>query len=149
MSSVRTNEGAVSCLSAELDASAAKIRAIYGPCLEADNLQRLLEDRSVIPYPCELRFDADLLLPGEFGHTFAKGVNPEEGFTLYLHPVYSAQPSVWPQLVVHQLAQVLSGQQVSAEEAEVFGAQVLGLSREEYFQTLCELAGQVGGDELC
>lgn len=149
MASARLNHAAVPGLPGDLQASAARIRAAYGPRLEPEALGRLLEDRSVIPYPCELRFDADLLLPGEFGHIFANGVDPYAGFTLYLHPVYSSQPSVWPQLVVHQLAQVLSGQTASVEEAEIFGAQVLGLSREEYFQTLCELAGQTGGDELC
>jgi len=35
------------------------------------------------------------------------------------------------------------GEFASAEDAETFGAAVLGLSQHEYYDTLCELAGRI------
>jgi hypothetical protein len=37
------------------------------------------------------------------------------------------------------------GDFASANDAETFGAAALGLGKEEYYQTLCELADQLGG----
>ncbi|HVV73514.1 MAG TPA: hypothetical protein VHI52_18720, partial [Verrucomicrobiae bacterium] len=64
------------------------------------------------------------------------------------HPVYERQPQWVPHLVLHQLVLVNHGQNATADDAETFGSRALGLSKEEYFHTLCELSGQVGGDDL-
>ena len=48
-----------------------------------------------------------------------------------------------PGLVLYQLVLVNYGEFASAEDAETFGAAVLGITRDEYYQTLCELADQL------
>ena len=48
-----------------------------------------------------------------------------------------------PALVLYQLVLVNYGEFASAEDAETFGAAVLGISRDEYYQTLCEMADQL------
>ncbi len=135
-------------LVATVATQAAAIHQRYGPTLGWNELTQLLDDRSLVRYPCEIRFDADPLLPGEFAHPVPKGSEPEDGFTIYLHPVYETQPERVAYLVLHQLAWVNYGASAEAEDAEAFGAGALGLSREEYFSALCELASQLGGDEL-
>jgi hypothetical protein len=40
------------------------------------------------------------------------------------------------------------GESVTPEQAETFGSLALGVSKEDYYRALCELSGQIGGDEL-
>jgi hypothetical protein len=111
-------------------------------------LINLLQDRACVFFPCELRFDASPLLPGEFAHALAKGATPEEGFTIYLHPLFEQQREQVPYLVLHQLVLVNHGETATADDAEVFGSLASGLSKDEYYRVLCELSDQVGGDDL-
>lgn len=104
-------------------------------------------DRAYVRYPCEIVFDASALNPGEFAHAVAKGKTPEEGFTMHVHPVYMLDLARVPGLVLYQLVAVNYGEFASADDAETFGANALGLSRDDYYATLCELADQLGGEE--
>jgi hypothetical protein len=135
-------------LAAELAAKANGIRQKYGPEIGWNELQRLLEDRQFAPFPCEIRFDAEPLLPGEFAHAMPKGPTREQGFIIFIHPVYATQLSRVPCLVLHQLVLINYGQSATAEDAEIFGSLALGMSKEDYYRVLCELSGQIGGDEL-
>jgi hypothetical protein len=141
-------EDARRCLSADLAAKAAEIRQRYGPAIGWDELQSLLRDRELTPFPCEIRFDAAPLLPGEFGHPVPKGPSREEGFIIYLHPQYANQLARVPYLVLHQLVLINYGDSATADDAETFGSLALGLSKEAYYRALCELSGQISGDEL-
>jgi hypothetical protein len=136
-------------LRANLVTEGAQIHARYGPAVCWDKLQEIIADRSIVRYPCELVFDATLLLPGEFAHTFPKGISPGEGFSIHLHPSYAAEPASVPCLVMSQLPYVNYGAQVSVEDAETFGGCALGMTKEAYYEALCSLAEQLGGDELC
>ena len=120
----------------------------YGPRIGWRELLSLLEDRACVHFPCEVKFDAGSLLPGEFAHSVAKGPRPEDGYTICLHPLFTSQLSSAVYLVLHQLVLVNHGRHATPEDAEVFGSLALGLSRDEYFSALCELSGQLGGDEL-
>jgi hypothetical protein len=135
-------------LSADLALKAAEIRHKYGPEIGWDKLQMLLGDRALMPFPCEIRFDATPLLPGEFGHPVAKGPSQEQGFILYLHPSFASQLSRVSYLVLHQLVLANYGDQATPDDAETFGSLVLGLTKEDYYRALCDLSGQIGGDEL-
>jgi hypothetical protein len=131
-----------------VSAQATEIHIKYGPELGWDQLRQLLEDRSFVPYSCEIRFDAGPLLPGEFAHPFPRGQTPDDGYIIYIHPYYSTQLSRVPLLVLHQLALINYGDSATLDDAETFGSLALGLSKEEYYHALCELSAQIGGDEL-
>jgi hypothetical protein len=135
-------------LLADLSVKAAEIRDRYGPTLDWDRLQLVLKDRDIAPFPCQIQFDAAPLLPGEFAHAVPKGPNKQDGYILYLHPQYATQPDVLPYLVLYQLVLINYGDEATPEDAETFGSIALGLSRDAYFQALCELSGQIGGDDL-
>lgn len=128
---------------------ARRIVEIYGPSLEWRDLKSLLSNGDLLPVPCELRFDSDPLLPGECAHLAPRGLGPEEGYVLYLHPIFAAQLTSVPCLVLHHLASMVTRGKASPDEAECFGAAVLGITPEAYYQRLCDLAGQLGGDDLC
>jgi hypothetical protein len=132
-------------LNAHVAGKAAEIRARYGPDLGWPALQRLLRDRTQVRYPCDLVFDGGPLQPGECAHPVAKGRCPEDGFILFVHPVFLAQLQQVPLLVLYQLVVVNYGEFASSDDAETFGAGALGLSRDDYYRRLCALAEQVGG----
>jgi hypothetical protein len=135
-------------LETRIAAEASIIRERYGPRLDWSQLLVLLEDRACVRFPCEIRFDAEPLLPGEFAHVVARGLREEDGFTIYLHPFYALQLDQAVYLVLHQLVRVNHGNGAGPDDAETFGALALGVAKAEYYRTLCRLSGQLGGDEL-
>jgi hypothetical protein len=144
-----TLDDARQSLTAHVATKGDEIREKHGPAIGWEQLLRILEDGSCVRYPCELRFDAGPLLPGEFAHPVANGDRPEDGFTLHVHPLYATQLPAVPYLVLYQLVLVNYGEFASPEDAETFGSHALGLDRETYYQTLCELADQLEGEPAC
>jgi hypothetical protein len=132
-------------LNAHVAEKAAGIHAKYGPDLSWGKLQHLLQDRAYVRYPCEITFEAAPLQPGEFAHPVAKGARPEDGFTIFVHPFFMTRLSSVPYLILYQLVLVNYGEFASPDDAETFGAGALGLTKDEYYARLCELADQIGG----
>lgn len=118
----------------------------YGPHVGWPELQRILLDRSVVRYPCEILFDPAPLLPGEFAFPVARGDAPEDGFDLHVHPFFMLDPERLPLLVLYQLVLVNYGEFATSDDAETFGSHALGMSKEEYYQAVCELADEVSPD---
>jgi hypothetical protein len=143
-----TADDARQSLNAHLAAKGAELFAKYGPHLGWRELQELLQDRSAVRYPCEVVFESQPLLQGEFAHAMAKGERPEDGFTIYVHPFFMTQLSRVPLLVLYQLVRVNYGEFASPDDAETFGASALGLSKDNYYHALCELADQLDPCEL-
>lgn len=130
-------------LHAHAAAKGAEVFQKYGPRIGWKELLRILEDRACVRYPCEIVFDAGPLEPGEFAHPLAKGARPEDGYALHVHPYFELQPERLPYLVLYQLVLVNYGPFATSGDAEVFGANALGLTVEEYYQTICALADEV------
>ena len=130
-----------------LNASAAtigaEVYAKYGPRIGWKQLLQILKDRTCARYPCEIMFDAAPLQTGEFAHPVAKGDHPADGFTIYVHPFFMMQLEQVPLLVLYQLVLVNYGAFASPDDAETFGAAALGLTKEEYYHTLCRLADEL------
>jgi hypothetical protein len=138
-----TAEDARQSLNGHVAAKGREIRAKYGPHIGWPELRRILEDRSCCRYPCEVVFDAGPLQAGEFAFPVAKGARPEDGFQMHVHPFFMTQLERVPCLVLYQLVSVNYGEFASADDAETFGAAVLGLSQHEYYDTLCEMTGWI------
>jgi hypothetical protein len=139
-----TADDARQSLTAHVEAKGIEIFAKYGPHLGWGDLPRLLADRAYVRYPCEIVFDAAQLLPGEFAQPVQKGEKPEDGFTMFVHPLFMTQLDRVPYLVLYQLTALNYGQFASSDEAETFGAAALGLTRDEYYAAICDLADQLG-----
>ena len=145
MAKTLTADDAKQSLSTHVESKGIEIFAAYGAPLTWAGLQRLLQDRTQVRYPVEILFDASGLQPGEFAHPQPKGDDPEEGFTMFVHPLFMAQLDEVPALVLYQLVAVNYGVFASSDDAETFGAAALGLTRDEYYNHLCELSDQLGG----
>jgi hypothetical protein len=135
-------------LAAHVAVKGEEIHAKYGPHIGWKELLLILEDRTCVRYPCEILFDAAKLYEGEMAHAVAKGEHPEEGFAIHVHPLFMTDLSRVPYVVLYQLVIVNYGEFASADDAEAFGAAVLGISRDEYYKVMCELADEVGTAEL-
>ena len=148
MSHQLTAEDARRSLTAHVAARGAEIHAQYGPHFGWPQLQRLLADRACVRYPCEIVFDATPLQPGELAHPVPKGARPEDGFVLHVQPQFAAQPAALPLIALYQLVAVNYGPFASAEDAETFGAAVLGMDRDCYYQAICRLADEIVGSTV-
>jgi hypothetical protein len=80
----------------------------------------------------------------EFAYAQARSERPEDGFVIHVHPYFATQPDRVPYLVLYHLVTVNYGDCASAEDAEAFGASALGLSQEDYYQALCQMADEIG-----
>src|SRR6516162_4026042 len=115
----------------------------YGPTIGWAELQHVLEDRAFVRYPCEIVFEVNPLLPGEFAHPSMKADRPEDGFIMHVHPHFFAQLNRVPWLVLYQLVALNYGEFASSDDAEIFGADALGLTRDEYYAELCKMADEL------
>ncbi len=143
MSYQLTAEDARQSLTAHVAAKGAEIHAKYGPRIGWPQLLHILQDRTLVRYPCEIVFEASQLQPGEMAYPIGQGPRPEDGFKLYVHPYFMTQPERVSYVVLYQLVLVNYGAFASADDAETFGASVLGLSKDEYYAALCQMADEV------
>jgi len=124
-----------------------QLREKYGPRIGWKELCAILDDRSLVRYPCAILFDSSGLLQGEFAHPFPNTDKPEDGFKICVHTVFMTQLDQVPLLVLYQIVLVNYGEFAAPEDAETFGAAALAMEQEEYYQRLCELADQLGPAE--
>ena len=140
-----TAEDARQSLTGHVEQKGIEVFGKFGPQLDWDRLQLLLEDRAFVRYPVEIVFDATPFQPGEIAHPVQKGEIPEEGFTMFVHPAFETQRERAIQAILYQLVVVNYGDFASPDEAETFGAAALGLTRDEYYAVLCGMSDEVGG----
>jgi hypothetical protein len=139
-----TVEDARQSLRGHVSAKGEEIRAKYGPHIGWNELRLILQDRECVRYPCEISFDSVPLMEDEFAYAQAKSEHPEDGFVMHVHPYFATQPERVPYLVFYHLVTVNYGEFASAEDAEAFGASALGLSQDDYYRTLCQMADEIG-----
>jgi hypothetical protein len=140
-----TADDARQSLNAHVAVKGAEIFEKYGPQIGWKELQRILEDRACLRYPCKVVFDAAELQPGECAHPVAVGGRPEDGFTLYVHPLFMTDLARVPLLALYQMVLINYGEFASPDDAEVFGAGAAGLSRDDYYAELCAMADRLSG----
>ena len=143
MSKLLTADDFKQSLNGHVGAKGDEIQDRYGPRIGWNELLRILEDRSVVRYPCKIVFDSAPLQEGEFAHPVCNGEQPEDGFNICVHPFFAIQLSMVPYLVLYQLVLINYGDFASADDAETFGSRALGLSKDAYYEALCDLTDQI------
>jgi hypothetical protein len=142
-----TADDARQSLNAHLVTKGIEIFSKYGGVqMGREGLQRLLADRTLVRYPCEIVFDETPLQPGEFAVPVQQGNGPDDGFVLFVHPQFQGDESRLPHLVLYQLVAVNYGEFASAHDAESFGAAALGMTVDEYYDMLCAVADDLGAE---
>ena len=143
MSQQLTAEDARQSLRDHCAAKGREVRAKYGPRLGWAELQQLLNDRTLVRYPCTVAFDSLPLQAEEFAYAEPLGDRPDTGFRICVHPRFRSDLDSVPPLVLYHLVTVNYGDFATAEDAEAFGSAALGLSREAYYEQLCAAADQL------
>ncbi len=118
---------------------AKEIHAKYGPVIDYPVLLRILEDRKSIRYPVEIRFVADGIEPGMFGLTEPASKDPSDGYIISLHSHFRDRPEALPALILYQSVVVNYADLATAIDAEIFGAGVLGMDRDDYYALVADL----------
>ncbi len=140
-----TERDAQIALKDHLGEKAMSARLAHGMYIDAEAILKMLDDATFVRYPVSIRFDAEPLEPGEFAVPIALGDHPSAGFCLFIHPYFEHQPEAWPLLIAYHIPTINYGEIVSHEDAEHFGATLVGLDVDTYYQALCELADSLPG----
>ena len=148
MSRRLTAEDASQSLGAHVAARGAEIFEKYGPRIGWNEVLRILEDRTCARYPCKVAFDAAPLQKGECAYCRPNSDKPEDGFVIHVHPLLMMQMDRVAHWVLYQLVVVNYGEFGSSDDAEVFGAAALGISREKYYQGLCQMTVLLEGEPV-
>lgn len=119
---------------------AAAARAAYGPVVGVAQVLKMLEDREVVRYPVRVCFEGGGLLEGEFAYAAPLGEHPRDGFCLFVHPALEGQPALLPLLVAYHIPSINYGDIAAAEDCEAFGAELLGMDIDAYYDVLCDAA---------
>lgn len=120
-------------------------RAKHGFYIDADTIVKMLSDSALVRYPTGVRLDASALQAGEFAAVVPLGDHPSKGFCIFLHPSLEARRELWPHVIAYYIPPINYGDMASPEDCECFGATLLGISEDEYYDTLCELSDSLGG----
>ncbi|MCB9848249.1 MAG: hypothetical protein H6814_07520 [Phycisphaeraceae bacterium] len=141
---VRLSESdATAALRDHLVARATEARLSRGLYIDAEAIMSLLDDRSLVRYPVGVRFDDLPLEPGEFAWPMPLGDRPADGYCLFINPWFRNQPDAWPLLIAYHIPSVNYGDIVAPEDAEAFGAALLGIDTDTYYNALCELVDSI------
>jgi len=124
---------------------AKEIRERYGPDIDYPVMLQILDDRKSIRNPVEIRFSSIAIEPGLFAITEPVSEDPADGYSITLHESFRNQPEVLPALILYQAVIVNYGDLATAIDAEVFGAGVLGMARDDYYALIVELTDSVWG----
>jgi hypothetical protein len=143
MATQLTSDDARQTMESHAASKGAEMREKFGPTLGWGQFQKILQDRTLVRYPCEILFDAASLVDGECAHAQPNGEQPDEGFQILVHPFFAAFPAEAVALALYQLVLVNYGTFASSDDAEALGAAALGISKEEYYQRLCQIADQL------
>jgi hypothetical protein len=118
-------------------------RARHGGAVDYPAVLRLLEDREAVRYPTAVAFDAAPLQPGEFAYAEPLGSHPAAGFRLCIHPHFESREEALPLLIAYHIVRINYGDVATREEAELYGAALLGLEVDDYYARLCRLAAEL------
>lgn len=138
-----TEQDARVALKDHLSEKAMDARLRHGMYIDAQAIIAMLDDPGFIRYPVSLQFSAEALEPGEFAIPLPQGEHPSAGYCLCIHPHFEQQPETWPLLIAYHIPSINYGDIVSGEDAEHFGAVLLGMDVESYYQALCELTDSI------
>ncbi|MES9939469.1 MAG: hypothetical protein ABW104_15520 [Candidatus Thiodiazotropha sp. 6PLUC2] len=122
---------------------AEEIRERYDRVIDYQSVLDMLEDRKSVRYPVKLMFVSEGIEPGMFARTEPVSENPEDGYTIMVHNYFENRHDDLPLLILYQLVLVNYGDLATANDAEIFGATILGMNRETYYERIAALVDSI------
>lgn len=120
------------------------LQAKYGHFIDYPTLLNILQDEDFVRYPTRLEFDSSKIDKGYFAVVDALSPDdPSEGYIIYIHEHFRNRLGDVPAMALYQLVAVNYGVIATHDEAEIFGATVLDMKKDEYYRLLCALTDQI------
>ena len=115
-------------------------RAKHGFYIDFGTITKILSDSTLVRYPTGIRFDASSLVPGEFAAAVPLGDHPSKGFCIFIHPSLQNRQDLLPYVIAYHIPPINYADMASPEDCECFGATLLGITEDDYYNTLCDIA---------
>lgn len=115
--------------------------------VNAENLDALLHDPAVLRHPVRLVFEFGEMAMHQFAQPDIDWRNPsQDGRVLYLRPMLHARPDLLPLAVVYMIPLINYGEIITDEHCLIYGATLLGLMQEEFYEQVCSMSDLVGAE---
>ena len=109
-----------------------------GPLVSA-NLAGFLGDSDCIRYPTEIVYDGTGLDPHQFAEPFFEDVDGARHCRLHVHPRFAGHPEALPYFVAYMAGAINYGKVVSTQLCEAFGAALVGMEPDAFYEKVCAL----------
>jgi hypothetical protein len=118
----------------------------HGP-LTAGKLDVLLHDPECLRHPVRLVFEFGEMAMHQFAQPDIDWRNTElDGRVLYVRPLLRERPDLLPLAVAYMIPLINCGDIITDEYCLTYGATLLGIMEEEYYERLCALADFLGAE---
>lgn len=115
--------------------------------LTADKLDVLLADSGCLRHPVRLVFEFGEMAMHQFAQPDIDWRNTgHDGRVLYLRPLLRDRPDLLPLAVAYMIPLINYGGIISDDHCLRYGATLLGLMEDEYYQQMCALAEFLGAE---
>jgi len=138
-----TEQDGYAALQGHLVDRACQARETYPDLGSVERLRELLMDPNVVRFPTRLEFDSEPLHNGEFAWARPEGDHPRDGFTMVVHPQFEERQGDLPLLVAYHIPSINYVDVVTHRECELYGAALMGMPLEDYYQRLCGMADEL------
>jgi len=118
----------------------------HGP-ITAERLDLLLKDPDCLRYPVRLVFEFGEMAVHQFAQPDMDCRNTDQdGRVIYLRPLLRDRPDLLPLAVAYMIPVINYGNIISDEHCLLYGATLLGLMENEYYDRICALADLCGAE---
>ena len=110
-------------------------------------LDALLSDPECLRYPVRLVFEFGEMAAHQFAQPDLDPRNPsQDGRVLYLRPMLRDRPDLILLAVAYMIPAINYGEMVTDEHCLRYGATLLGVMENEFYQAICGMADFVGAE---
>ncbi len=129
-----------------LVAQADVARRKHGP-LSAGKLEELLHDPVCLRHPTRIVFEFGEMAMHQFAQPETDWRNTEQdGRVLYVRPLLRDRPDLLPLAAAYMIPLINYGEVIRDEHCLAYGSTLLGMTVEEFYQSICRLADLVGAE---
>ena len=115
--------------------------------LTYDKLEALLHDPDCLRHPTRLVFEFGEMAMHQFAQPDLDWRNTErDGRVLYLRPLLCERPALVLLAVAYMIPLLNYGNIITDEHCLLYGATLLGMMEDEFYQAICRLADCVGAE---
>ncbi len=133
-------------LRAHLLAQAMIAHQKHGP-LTVQKLEGLLHDPECLRHPVRLVFEFGEMALHQFAQPDIDWRNTDQdGRVLYLRPILREHPEFLLLAVAYMIPTINYGDVISDDHCVLYGATLLGMREDEFYQRICRLADFVGAE---